>query len=191
MAVRCLCTAGEAPPQRLEEGWLIPIRSVGVQGDCRSYQPILTLQGLPVPGARLHDAATGLINRLRGINRVVAVVAASAPLAQLRVCPGALSPERLGRLRQADAIVRRLSHDSGFDRSVWQFPVILIPWGIPDRPDSVVLRPVDSTDGMTARSVEMDAALLNRMAAELLALPGVCAVLYDLSHKPPATIEWE
>jgi GMP synthase (glutamine-hydrolysing) len=61
----------------------------------------------------------------------------------------------------------------------------------PDRPDSVVLRHVDSTDGMTARSLEMDPALLQRMTTELLALSRLSAVLYDLSRKPPATIEWE
>lgn len=191
LAVRCLSTAAEAWPERLAEGWRVPIRSVGVQGDSRSYQPLVLLEGWPVPGAGLHEAATRLINRMRDINRVAALVAACVPLEQLRVCPAALSPARLARLRQADAIVRRLSRDSGFDRSVWQFPVILIPLGVPERPDSVVLRPVDSVDGMTARSVEMDTELLEAMTAELLALPGVCAVLYDLTHKPPATIEWE
>jgi GMP synthase (glutamine-hydrolysing) len=122
---------------------------------------------------------------------VVAFLAGPAPIERLQVRPAALEPGRLARLRQADAVVRRLSHESGFDRSIWQFPVILIPLGTPDRPDSVVLRPVDSVDGMTARSVEMEAALLERMTEELLAVPGVCAVLYDLTHKPPATIEWE
>ncbi len=191
LAVRCLCTDTEASPERIDEGWMIPVRSVGVQGDSRSYQPILALEGLPVPGAGLHETATRLTNRLRGINRVVAFLAGPAPLERLQVRPAALEPGRLARLRQADAVVRRLSHESGFDRSIWQFPVILIPLGTPDRPDSVVLRPVDSVDGMTARSVEMEAALLERMTDELLAVPGVCAVLYDLTHKPPATIEWE
>ncbi len=191
LAIRCLCTEAEAAPERLEEGWLVPLRSVGVQGDCRSYQPILALEGFPAPGAGLHETATRLINRTRDINRVVALAAAHAPLARLQVLPGTLSPDRLTRLRRADAIVRRLSRESGFDHLVWQFPVILLPLGTPELPDSVVLRPLDSVDGMTARSVEMDAALLRRMAGELLGVPGLCAVFYDLTHKPPATIEWE
>jgi GMP synthase (glutamine-hydrolysing) len=58
-------------------------------------------------------------------------------------------------------------------------------------PDSVVLRPVHSVDGMTAQSVGMDEGLLRAMAAELLQVEGVCGVFYDLTHKPPATIEWE
>ncbi len=58
-------------------------------------------------------------------------------------------------------------------------------------PDSVVLRPVHSVDGMTAQAVPMPPDLLAAMRAELLALEGVAAVLYDLTHKPPATIEWE
>ena len=53
--------------------------------------------------------------------------------------------------------MRRWSHESGFDRQVWQFPVVLIPFGTADRPDSVVLRPIDSVDGMTASVVRAPA----------------------------------
>ena len=74
---------------------------------------------------------------------------------------------------------------------MWQFPVILAPFGTENAPDSVVLRPIDSVDGMTAQSVVMEPELLERMAAELLQIPGVAGVFYDLTHKPPGTIEWE
>ena len=68
--------------------------------------------------------------------------------------------------------MRGLSHESGFDRKIWQFPVVLVPLGTADAPDSVVLRPVDSVDGMTAQSVSIDEALLCRMAGELMAVAG-------------------
>ena len=82
-------------------------------------------------------------------------------------------------------------HWSGYDTKVWQFPVILIPLGAGNAPDSVVLRPVDSVDGMTAQSVLMDDGLLREMCREILKIAGVSAVFYDLTHKPPGTIEWE
>ena len=70
--------------------------------------------------------------------------------------PAHLTAERLERLRRADAIVRKLSQESGFDQTVWQFPVVLDSAGqSPQRPDSVVLRPIDSVDGMTARAVRL------------------------------------
>lgn len=191
LAIRCLCAASDATVRRLDEGWLVPVRSVGVQGDSRSYAAVLALDRFPAPELDLQDSATGLINRLSGINRVVARVDGHAPLASLRVSRSTLSPERLARLRRADAIIRCLSRDSGFDSQVWQFPVILLPLGEPGRPDSVVLRPVDSVDGMTARAVSMEPALLRRMAAALLAVDGVSSVFCDLTHKPPGTIEWE
>jgi GMP synthase (glutamine-hydrolysing) len=69
--------------------------------------------------------------------------------------------------------------------------VILIPLGAgPEFPDSVVLRPVDSVDGMTARSVPIDAPLLEEMCDELLQ-EGIAGVFLDLTNKPPGTIEWE
>ncbi len=169
----------------------MPVRSVGVQGDSRSYRHVLALEEFPTPQADLQARATGLINATPGVNRVVALAGSHTPMGELAGQASVLSPERRDRLRRADGGVRRLSADSGFDSRVWQFPVVLIPVGDRDRPDSVVLRPVDSVDGMTAQSVAMEEELLRAMATELLAVEGVAAVFYDLTHKPPATIEWE
>jgi len=185
LAIRCLCADADAPVIATAEGWIIPVHSVGVQGDSRSYAPVLAIATLD------HERATALINRLSEVNRVIGAVATSAPLAELRVRACSLTPERIERLRRADAIVRRISHDGGYDAEVWQFPVILIPLGTGDAPDSVVLRPVDSVDGMTARSVTMPPGLLGQMREEIMAQPGIAGVFYDLTHKPPATIEWE
>jgi GMP synthase (glutamine-hydrolysing) len=109
----------------------------------------------------------------------------------MRVVPAGLTADRLARLRLADAVVRRQAHASGFDQQIWQFPVVLIPLGTPALPDSVVLRPIDSIDGMTARAVRMPAKLLDEMVRELQRIDGIAGVFYDLTNKPPATIEWE
>ncbi len=155
LAIRCLCSPRELPLERRSEGWLIPVRSVGVQGDSRSYRAVLALETLP-PG----DEATALVNRIPEINRVVALIGSRAPLRELRVTKGFLSPQRLALLRRCDAIVRRLTHATGFDAQVWQLPVVLAPVGTREHPDAVVLRPIDSVDGMTAQVVRMPADLL-------------------------------
>ncbi len=191
LAIRCLCSDSSEPVRRTADGWVIPVHSVGVQGDERSYRPVLAIEGIPTPDGALHARATALINRLTDINRVVALVDSCEPLDAFRSFPADLSGARLSRLRHADATVRRLSAGHGFDTRVWQFPVILIPVGPGGQGESVVLRPVDSVDGMTARSVPMEADLLRLMTRELLQIEGVCAVFYDLTHKPPGTIEWE
>jgi GMP synthase (glutamine-hydrolysing) len=187
LAIRCLCSGSEAPVSRLEPGWLVPIRSVGVQGDSRSYRSVLALETIPSG-----ELATELVNRLwESINRVMAVVRSRSEIGAMRATVGTLTRERLERLRNADAIVRRLSEESGFEREVWQFPVVLIPFGNDTDRDSVVLRPIHSVDGMTAQVVRMPETLLQRMADELIKIEGVCGVFYDLTHKPPGTIEWE
>jgi GMP synthase (glutamine-hydrolysing) len=184
LAIRCLCSSENAHPTQLENGWMIPVKSVGVQGDSRSYRAVLSIKGG-------QEDASELINRYQEINRVVSEVRTITPVNEMRVRPAALTTERLHRLREADAIVRQLSDASGFERKVWQFPVILMPFGTEAAPDSIVLRPVDSVDGMTAQSVTMDADLLNSMAAAILQVTGIAGVFYDLTHKPPGTIEWE
>ncbi len=185
LAIRCLCSSesGSWPST--------PIRSVGVQGDSRSYAPVHVIDEFPSSAAGLHAAATELINSSTGINRVVALAVSRFPLDAMRVAASTLTAARLARLRRADHIVRSMCDRTGFEKRVWQFPVILVPLGAADAPDSIVLRPVDSVDGMTAQSVLMEERDLRELAAELLTVDGVAAVLYDLTHKPPGTIEWE
>jgi GMP synthase (glutamine-hydrolysing) len=185
LAIRCLCSEFDAPVTETEDGIMIPVHSVGVQGDSRSYRPVLAIDSMD------HARATALINRLPGVNRVICDVETRVPLDLMEVRACSLTPERLARLRRADAIVRRLSHESGYDHRVWQFPVILIPLGTEDAPDSIVLRPVDSVDGMTAQSVPVGLDLLENICAEVLEVQGIAGVYYDLTHKPPGTIEWE
>jgi GMP synthase (glutamine-hydrolysing) len=185
LAIRCLCSEFDAPVRATAEGLIVPVHSVGVQGDSRTYAPVLAID------APDHTRATELINAIAGVNRVIAPVETAAPTFEMQVRACSLTEERLKRLRRADAIVRRLSHASGYDHQVWQFPVILIPLGTQNAPDSVVLRPVDSVDGMTAQSVLMDAELRRAICAEVLQIDGVAGVFYDLTHKPPGTIEWE
>ena len=185
LAIRCLCSEFDAPVRATPEGFIVPVHSVGVQGDSRTYAPVLAIDALD------HARATELINSIAGVNRVIAPVETRAPVAEMQVRACSLTAERLERLRKADSVVRRLSHASGYDQTIWQFPVILIPLGTADAPDSIVLRPVDSVDGMTAQSVLMDAQLRHAICAEVLNVAGIAGVFYDLTHKPPGTIEWE
>lgn len=186
LAIRCLCSSKDEPVERVPDGWILPVHSVGVQGDSRSYRPVIAFDHMPD-----HDVATEVINRVAKVNRAVGLTATHAPVDHMSARTAHLTPERLERLRRADAIVRRMSVESGFESQVWQFPVVLIPVGVAGRPDSIVLRPIHSVDGMTAQSVRMTQPLLAQLSAELLEVEGLCAVFYDLTHKPPATIEWE
>ena len=185
LAIRCLCSEFDAPVRESAEGLIIPVNSVGVQGDARSYAPVLAIEELD------HARATELINRLSGVNRVVAPVTTKAPVREMQVRACSLTAARIGLLRRADAIVRRLTHESGYDHQIWQFPVILIPLGTAEAPECVVLRPVQSVDGMTAQSAPMEPELRGKICRELLSLERVAGVFYDLTHKPPGTIEWE
>jgi GMP synthase (glutamine-hydrolysing) len=185
LAIRCLCSTTAAAPERIDEGWILPVRSVGVQGDARTYRSALAVEEFP----ESTEAAARLTNRIAQVNRVIAAVWTALPLDRFSIQPASLSQNRLRRLRRADAIVRRLARD--FDQSIWQFPVVLIPAGTGGRPDSIVLRPIDSVDGMTASAVRMPDALLDQIVKELRNVEGVAGIFYDLTNKPPATIEWE
>lgn len=185
LAIRCLCSDTNEPVARIPEGWIIPIHSVGVQGDMRSYRPVLAVETLA------QESATELINQLTTVNRVIGLIGSIVPIGELSVHRSGLTALRLDRLRKADAIVRRLSLAHGFESQVWQFPIVLIPLGTTEKPDAVVLRPIHSVDGMTASSVPLPPALQEQLRIELLAVDGVSAVFHDLTHKPPATIEWE
>jgi GMP synthase (glutamine-hydrolysing) len=187
LAIRCLCSETAGVPEKTADGYIIPVRSVGVQGDSRTYRSVLAIEDFPATD----EEVARLINKLDQVNRVVVAVWTAAPLADMRVFPAGLTEGRLDMLRRADAVVRKLTHESGFDALIWQNPVILIPCGALNDHDSVVLRPIDSVDGMTASAVRMTAPLLRKLTDEVRQIKGIAGVFYDLTNKPPGTIEWE
>ena len=113
---------------------------------------------------------------------------------------GALTKERLDILREADFIVREELSESGMDAQIWQCPVVLLAdvrsVGVTDGERTygypIVLRPIMTTDAMTADWVRVPFDVLsdisNRITAEV---PQINRVVLDITPKPPATIEWE
>jgi GMP synthase (glutamine-hydrolysing) len=112
---------------------------------------------------------------------------------------GAIDRERLDVLREADAIVREEVKAAGLHRKIWQVFAVLLPVktvGVmgDDRTyeDVLAIRAVSSVDGMTADWYPIPHAVLGRMSTRIInEVSGVNRVVYDISSKPPATIEWE
>ena len=114
-------------------------------------------------------------------------------------CTGAITRDRLHALRESDAILREEFDKAGLTDKVWQFFTV-----VPDFRSTgvrngkrvfdwpVIIRAVNTVDAMTATVPEIDYDVLKKITIRILAeVPGVCRVLYDLSPKGPATIEWE
>jgi GMP synthase (glutamine-hydrolysing) len=113
---------------------------------------------------------------------------------------GEVTPERLAVVRAADAIIRDEVRRAGLDREIWQVFAVLLAdvrsvgvqgdertYGHP-----VVLRAVTSEDAMTADWARLPAGLLERVSNRVVNEVGqVNRVVYDITSKPPGTIEWE
>ena len=114
-------------------------------------------------------------------------------------CTGAITRDRLHALREADAILREEFDNAGLTDKVWQFFTVVPDFrstGVRDGKRvfdwPVIIRAVNTVDAMTATVPEIDWAVLKKITDRILAeVDGVCRVLYDLSPKGPATIEWE
>lgn len=112
---------------------------------------------------------------------------------------GEITRERLRILRDADAIVVQEMKDSDWYYKVWQSFAVLLPirsvgvMGDERTYDhTIALRIVESQDGMTADWVRLPSELLARISSRIInEVKGVNRVCYDVSSKPPATIEWE
>jgi GMP synthase (glutamine-hydrolysing) len=112
---------------------------------------------------------------------------------------GTISPERLSMLRHADAIYREEVFNAGLHRSIWQYFAVLAPvrsvgvmgdhrtYAFP-----IILRAVTGEDAMTMDWARIPYDLLARVSSRIVnEVPGINRVVYDITTKPPATIEWE
>jgi len=114
-------------------------------------------------------------------------------------CTGAITRDRLEAVRESDAILREEFAKAGLEGKVWQYFTIVPDYrstGVKDGKRlwdwPVVIRAVNTTDAMTATVEEIPWPLLNKITQRILAeVKGINRVLYDLSPKPCATIEWE
>ena len=114
-------------------------------------------------------------------------------------CPGDITPEKLDILRNADAVYIDQIRKAGLYDTIWQAFAVLLPvktvgvMGDGRTYEYVVgLRAVTSTDGMTADFYGFEMSFLGETATRIInEVKGVNRVVYDITSKPPSTIEWE
>jgi GMP synthase (glutamine-hydrolysing) len=237
LAVRCLCLekaedfeaslSAEITAQMQDSGLdltatVLPVKSVGVQGDERTYRHPVVLEGSSSYQTaqasaqessteqthnwhELRELAPQITNRYRDINRVIYSVALKngTHIESVADTPGYLTPKRIEMLQKADKLVMEALKDIDPNNKVWQCPTVLLPVRInmdlventsgpaPEHAESIVLRPVTSTEAMTANFTELNWPKVKALAEEILQIPGISAVFYDITNKPPGTIEWE
>ncbi len=205
LGVRALCSDGseslgeaernaEAGAQEIAQkagldARILPIKSVGVQGDFRTYAHPVALIGT-ADWRTLESVSTEITNRIPKINRAVLLLRPDT-LPPLFVKSCDLTKKRLDLLREADAIATHALEQHGLMDAIWQMPVVLLPLSPDGEKESIVLRPVVSREAMTARFSEIPMDVARKMADDISALSGIEAVFYDVTHKPPGTIEWE
>ncbi|HUE40275.1 MAG TPA: glutamine-hydrolyzing GMP synthase [Candidatus Binatia bacterium] len=193
----------------LAQGTLYPdvIESVSFKGPSATIKSHHNVGGLP---ERMH---LSLIEPLRElfkdeVRKVGAVLGIPDAILHRQPFPGPglairvlgeVTEERLAVLREADAIVREEIAASAVAPSVWQSFAVLLPvkavgvMGDERTYDNVIaIRAVESVDGMTADWARLPYDLLARISSRITnEVRGVNRVTYDVSSKPPATIEWE
>jgi len=114
-------------------------------------------------------------------------------------CVGAITRDRLEAVRESDAILREEFAAAGLAGKVWQYFTVVPDFkttGVTDGKRTyawpVVIRAVNTVDAVTAEVAELDFALVQRIVRRITAeVPGVNRVLWDVTPKPSATIEWE
>ena len=171
-------------------GRILPVKSVGVQGDERTYRhpAVIWSPSGRWPGWPEINACAGrLVNQLADINRV-AICLDDLTGEEFALRETYVDKDGLDRLRQVDEILRR--GIAGI-REIWQAPAIALPLFDAAGNQAFVLRPVRSKDAMTADVHAMDFSLLAGLASEIRAVPGAGHLFYDITTKPPGTIEWE
>lgn len=196
LAVRILCALEEPPLLELKiESCLhhrvLPMYSVGVQGDQRTYKRAVALwvdrPEVGIPSLAI-ETARQIPNKEPDVNRVLLCLSHYLP-PEFIFTPTMINPDTVDLLQVADETVNtRLVLDDLYDK-VWQFPIVLAPFGTKPGGRSVILRPVESQDGMTATAVLLPPRFFAQVTEVLMRIPGIDAVFLDLSSKPPSTIE--
>ncbi len=184
------------------EKYILPVKSVGVQGDFRTYRfPSVISFGkmengfyhLPKKWEKLEAASSQITNSASFINRTIIRLWQNPSIKDedLKLQEGYCTKERLDQTREADDIVLTALHKSGWYNKIFQHLTINLPYASARERCSFVLRPLCSEDVMTARFANLPQELLMEIVQEISRLPYTDAIFFDLTNKPPATFGWE
>ncbi len=203
LGIRVLCSTGEAEDTSpLEDdvaavarehglsSCVLPIRSVGVKADLRSYEHPVLFTG-DAPWDDLMRASSRVLDELGGINRCLWNLGDAAPRI-LEIVPATMTRDRLDLLREADHLVMEGLRRHGLYDHIWQCATVLAPLRVDGHGrDFCIMRPVHSQRAMTARAARLPAQLVSELKQQILPMEGISGLALDLTSKPPGTIEWE
>lgn len=181
---------------------VLPVRSVGVQGDFRTYRfpALLTFKNegngfYHFPGKRekIEECSSTITNAAKFLNRTCIKLyqKPSVKDEDLKLQEGFCDKRRLDQLREVDNIVLTELHKSGWYNKIFQHLTIDLPYASAEDKATFVLRPVISEDVMTARFAMLPEELLNTIVHKIAELDFVDALYFDATNKPPATFGWE
>ena len=181
---------------------VLPVRSVGVQGDFRTYRfpALLTFKDegngfYHFPGKRekIEECSSTITNAAKFLNRTCIKLyqKPSVKDEDLKLQEGFCDKRRLDQLREVDNIVLTELHKSGWYNKIFQHLTIDLPYASAEDKATFVLRPVISEDVMTARFAMLPEELLNTIVHKIAELDFVDALYFDATNKPPATFGWE
>lgn len=193
---------------------ILPVRSVGVQGDFRTYRFPALLDFGPAkekewplgavaaekgirhfPGKRekIEECSSTITNVSKYANRTVIKLYQKPGLKDddLKLQEGYCDRRRLDQLREVDNIVLTELHKSGWYDQIFQHLTIDLPYAATPETATFVLRPVVSEDVMTARFAMLPKEVLGVIVQKIAELPFVDALYFDATNKPPATFGWE
>ncbi|MBO4369908.1 MAG: glutamine-hydrolyzing GMP synthase [Paludibacteraceae bacterium] len=170
------------------EGYVLPVKSVGVQGDGRTYAQPFLLTTPSLDWKACERFSTDLVNRFKTINRVIWQVG-SVSDEMPKLTEQYATRKHFDELRKFDDICTQFLRENNLYENIWQMPVVLTPLRTNGKP-CIVMRPVNSSEAMTANFAEIDKTLLQGLWERFMA-EGAGSLWYDVTHKPPGTIEWE
>lgn len=184
------------------EKYILPVKSVGVQGDFRTYRfpSVISFAKmengfyhLPKKWEKLEAASSQITNSASFINRTIIRLWQNPSVKDeaLKLQEGYCTKDRLDQTRDADDIALTALHKSGWYNKIFQHLTINLPYASSKERCSFVLRPLCSEDVMTARFAQLPQNLLMDIVQEISKLPYVDAIFFDLTNKPPATFGWE
>lgn len=177
-----------------QKGYILPIKSVGVQGDARSYRNLCLIEGseLDFNWKEITSKAKQVTDTIDSINRVGYILNAKNITEPINCFEMRIGDESVDLLREVDKIVT-----SNLEKAkVNQTFAVLLPIGI-NKKYSVAIRTFVTNDFMTGRpgeiGVEVSKEMIEKAMNEIMERFGdkIEFVIYDVTSKPPATCEWQ